>query len=130
MKTNDVLEHYGIKGMKWGVRRSDAQLARAKKKKDRDYQESGDSKKTRALKTKSLSEMSNKELETVTRRLQLEKQYKSATKQEKSKGRKFVEEVLVDSAKVALKSQVQKQMSKQLDAVFDIKPASKTKTKK
>lgn len=26
----EALEHYGIKGMKWGVRRSDAQLARAR----------------------------------------------------------------------------------------------------
>ena len=27
---NNTLVHYGIKGMKWGVRRTEAQLARAR----------------------------------------------------------------------------------------------------
>lgn len=36
---NNQLFHYGIKGMKWGVRRSDAQLARARKEKLREINE-------------------------------------------------------------------------------------------
>lgn len=39
------LEHHGIKGMKWGVRRSEAQLARAAGKKPRTAQEIKDARK-------------------------------------------------------------------------------------
>ena len=35
--TTDI-QHYGVKGMKWGVRRSDAQLARARKARKKEKQ--------------------------------------------------------------------------------------------
>lgn len=49
------LKQYGIKGQKWGVRRSDAQIARAAEKRT--------------------SDLSNDELKSAVRRMNLEKQY-------------------------------------------------------
>lgn len=33
MSADEILEHYGVKGMRWGVRRSEEQLARARREK-------------------------------------------------------------------------------------------------
>lgn len=44
--SEQILEHFGVKGMKWGVRRSDAQLRAADAKRDRKSKNKAESKAT------------------------------------------------------------------------------------
>lgn len=105
--SNEYLEHHGIKGMKWGVRRTDAQLGKSsggsgskstntkvvrtaddykKMKKNVDtassYVESGkkakakvESKKQQAKTKEELSKLSDKELQQIVNRLNMEERY-------------------------------------------------------
>lgn len=80
MKKDELL-HYGVLGMKWGRR------------KDRRRQ-SADYKKSRALKKKKISEMSDDELTTLNKRLNLEKNYRSLNPTRLQKGQNAVKGVL------------------------------------
>ena len=88
---NDIC-HFGIKGMKWGVRRyqnKDGSLTSdGKARYSDDYK--------RAHSGKSVKEMSDTELRTVNNRLQMERQYTQMTKKT-SKGKKIVQ-ALISSA--------------------------------
>lgn len=84
---SDELMHYGILGMKWGVRRTEAQLARARKKAAKQEPDHDDYKKAHS--GKSYRAMSNQELRDANNRLNMEKQYKDLTKKT-SKGKKIV----------------------------------------
>ena len=76
MVNNDVLQHYGILGMKWGVRRSEAQLARVRgKSKDSQENWSDDAKNAAELNRKSSKQMSTEELKRLNERQNLEKQH-------------------------------------------------------
>ena len=109
----DEICHWGIKGQKWGVRRfqnKDGSLTPIGRKR---YAESGetakriaseDHKQAKALKSKKLYEMSNKELETLTRRMQLEQNYRNLNKQRVSKGQQMVSSVLTEIGKETFKS--------------------------
>lgn len=106
---NDELKHYGVLGMKWGVRKSVSGYKRAgmltkkrqlaKDKKDLEKVQSGKGKSVGFIKKKSkqktkkkrtISDMSNEELKSRNQRLQLESQYKSLSSQSTSSGKKFV----------------------------------------
>lgn len=92
-----ALVHYGILGMKWGVRRSKAELARARGKKTSDSgDDSDDKKQTTAKRNKSISEMSDDELRKTVQRLQLEKQYRDLNPKQVSAGQKIVDKILKD----------------------------------
>lgn len=94
------LKHFGIPGMRWGIRRGPSRLAqrlsgkittvasriKAKSKVDTS---SEDSKIAKTLKKKKLSEMSNDELKKLTTRMQLERQYKDLSSKEISIGKKI-----------------------------------------
>lgn len=64
----DDMKHYGVPGMKWGRRRARGADGRVEK-----AEKSEDHNKSRELKTKKQSEMSNAELKRVNERLQLER---------------------------------------------------------
>lgn len=77
----NVLMHYGIKGMKWGVRRyqnEDRTLTPAGKKRY-SQNDSPSEDYVRAHTKKPISQMSDQELRTVNNRLQMENQYRQLT---------------------------------------------------
>lgn len=106
----DILVHYGVLGMKWGVRRSPAELARARgerapktTKKKTSFFSKKTVKKKPAKKTekkeesskKTPGEMTNEELQAAVRRLELEKRYRDLSPKKVSVGRKIVDSVVI-----------------------------------
>ena len=77
---SNELYHYGVLGMKWGVRRS--------RKSRATWHE--DAKTARELRKKSVNEMSNAELKKLNERSQLERQYRDLNPSTVKKGMKFV----------------------------------------
>ena len=70
---NDELYHYGVPGMKWGVRRSQNKLDRINKRsKKNDWSE--DATTAAKIKTKKVSQMTNAELRKLNDRRNLEQQ--------------------------------------------------------
>lgn len=98
---NSVLAHYGILGMKWGVRRSEAQLARARgaKSKNSSEEESEDYKKAHS--PKSVKSMSDAELRNRLNRLQMEQQYTRLNPGTVSKGREAANKILKAGTTIA-----------------------------
>lgn len=108
------LYHYGILGMKWGVRRAGKSgSSKPKRVKSEDY--------TRAknLKKKKLSELSNVELKELNNRMQLESQYKNLKKQNINIGRKFVTDLVYDTAKNTASSYASKYARQGIDKFVD-----------
>lgn len=92
--TKQSLQHYGIKGMRWGVRRKRGSDGRV---------ESDDSKRAKQLKKKKLSELTNKELKELNERMNLERQYSNLTKKDLSRGQKIVNDAINEVGKETVK---------------------------
>lgn len=106
--TTPELYHWGIKGMKWGVRRyqnKDGSLTPAGQKRYSEDTVHEDHAKTSP---KSVKSMSDRELREAINRIQMERQYSQLATREVSAGRKFVSSVLSESAKEIAKSYVTK----------------------
>lgn len=76
---DDELCHFGIKGMKWGVRRyenADGTLTPAGKARYAKYTESADHVTYRETKKKPVESLSNKELQAYNQRANLEREYR------------------------------------------------------
>ena len=93
----DELMHYGVLGMKWGVRRSDAQLARAKQTIKTDAQRQTEAQKRADVRNRGT--LSESELRQKVNRLQLEKQLRELTDDELNRGRREVTTLLKDIGK-------------------------------
>lgn len=110
---NDELMHYGVPGMKWGVRRTPAQLGRKKtsssrfllgKKRSKPEAKAETKAKTKsetqkeetAPKKKSVKEMSDEELNAAINRMRLEQTYVSLSPQKVSTGKKIAKTILND----------------------------------
>jgi hypothetical protein len=65
MSNEEFIEHFGVKGMKWGVR----------KDRNRVYKQSQDHKRTRTLQQRHLSELTNKQLKEYVTRVEMERKY-------------------------------------------------------
>lgn len=82
-----VLEHFGIKGMRWGVRR----------KRGKDGRVTGSPEHVQSrklLRTKKLSQLSNDELSALNKRLQLEKKYNELNPTANAKGKRYMGQFL------------------------------------
>lgn len=82
------LYHFGVKGMKWGVRRTPAQLGHDRKSKNSRL--SDDYKESKAISKKKVKEMSNAELRKLNERKRLENEYKKLNKGTVAKGLAYV----------------------------------------
>lgn len=89
------LKHYGVKGMRWGVRRSERNLTKVKSKRT---QTEDDKRKASMRKdVKNRRTMSTNELRNKIERLKMQKQLKDLTDEELSPGKSFVKKVLSNS---------------------------------
>lgn len=113
------LEHYGVKGMRWGVRKApdpERSASRWKARKDREREAQAKSGKGAKGKSKADDEdtpkqlkakkLSDQELRDSIARMQLEKQYndlmlQTAPKRKRTKGQAFVEESKAIAASAA-----------------------------
>lgn len=103
---DEYFEHAGVKGMRWGVRRSQAQLDRAAGRKTaKTEKKEAKAKKaaaTTSTKKSKTSDLTDAELRQKLNRLQMEKQYAELTKAPRGKadaGKKFATEVIRGIAK-------------------------------
>ena len=145
---DEELYHYGVKGMKWGIRRTPAQLGHTtgmKKKKssssvlDKVKNAVSGKKKTssksdtatepkKPTKKKKLSEMNDQELRQTIERMRLEQEYARLNPQKVSVGRKFLEkavnEVIAPSLTNAARNYVSGSLNKVVsNALKDVEKA-------
>lgn len=95
------LSHHGIKGMKWGVRKSDSSSVIAKKKTSKSI---GNRKELalRKAAVRNRRTMSDADLKKRIERLKLEREFKNLTEDDIAPGRKCVSEILSASGKKVL----------------------------
>ena len=84
---SNALMHYGVLGMKWGVRK-DRSSGSAKKRGKSSW--SDDAREARAIKKKKVKQMSNAELKKLNERTRLEQEYSRLNPNVISKGWKMV----------------------------------------
>lgn len=104
LQEGDVLNHYGVLGMKWGVRKDRVTGVKKgtptkgtkKAKRSATKETSAEHKTKTATKKKKLSQLSNKDLREFNERVRLEKEFSSLTR---SKGQKIVSEILTNVGK-------------------------------
>lgn len=100
---NNTLQHHGIKGMKWGVRRTPEQLSRMKGRIDatsgivkeaKNINDSVSNIRSTTAKKPDLSKMTDQELRDRVNRMNLEQQFSQLSSRKISKGEQYVKNTL------------------------------------
>jgi len=116
MTDAEYLKHYGVLGMKWGVRKSRRKAKREAK--------AATNRRHRVM------DMTDDQIREVIARMKLEREYISLTTPEKSKGRQVVEEILMSSIKSTAKKATSKSMERVMLQMFPhLAPDEKEKKK-
>lgn len=102
MDRDDFIQHYGVKGMKWGVRRKKGGVEKSSKPKSKSSSE----------RKAEVQSMSDTELRSKINRLQMEKQYLDLTAPKTSKGKNEVQKILLNTAKQELTKVAARQTAK------------------
>ena len=85
---NNELKHYGVLGMKWGIRKDRSSSAARRKAKTRGW--SKDAKEVHRIKGKKVSALTNAELKKANERMNLERNYRNLNRSKIAKGLAFV----------------------------------------
>lgn len=135
MEENE-LYHYGVLGMKWGVRKDRSRGGfEKKKKKARLVLESPFSQKKRQAESKTkapesssatkgikkISDMSDDELRSLINRMQMEQQYKDLLPKKQEKGKSFAKNFLAKNAEYVLTQVVQQTANRAIRSALDKK---------
>lgn len=103
---SSYLRHHGVLGMRWGRKHGSSESSNP------DHQTA------HALKGKRVQDMSNDELRTLTNRIQLEKQFKEARRQDMSPGKKLVADVMMQAGKQVATTYVAKGMNHGVETII------------
>lgn len=107
----DILAHYGKKGMRWGVRRAEKQSASTDATRVNQFKKTAKRSGTNALSTK--------ELQDLVTRMNLEQQYSKLTPPRKSAAaKKFIADVLVNTGKQQAMKFASDQAAKQIEKML------------
>lgn len=102
-KHEEMLEHHGIKGQKWGVRRfQNKDGTRTALGKKREATPDEKEKKTRKADVKKRRTMSDADIRKRIERMKLEKEYKTLVEEDTAPGKKYVSEILSAAGKKTL----------------------------
>lgn len=118
IEVNEFLEHYGVPGMKWGVRKSRNERERAQT-----FGPSKDAKTKQKIQAKAqnsgLNALTNQEMQTAINRMNLEVNYSRLAEQTrpKSRGEKVLNFLIKDVAEVEVKNLAKKQSKVVSDAL-------------
>jgi len=95
VQVKNDLAHFGVSGMKWGVRKGSSSGSAKKTSGSEDYQSA------QSLKKKGSKNLSTKELKDLTQRMQLEQQYKNLDPGKYKKGMDVVKAITAAGTTVA-----------------------------
>lgn len=121
-KGKAFIEHHGVKGMRWGVRRSPAQLGNKAKSEDSDKKSSDKHGVTTDTKHRGGSDsMSDAQLKKFNERMNMEQQYSRLTAKPPGfmgAAKKFVGDIALNVAKQQITNLANEQASKQVKGLM------------
>lgn len=131
LTTNGELFHWGVKGMKWGVRRyqnKDGSLTPRGRKRQKELTADEKERASRKADLKNRRTMSDADLKKKIERLKMEKEFKNLTNEDINSGKTFVNEVMSSAGKKVLTIAAAGAMAYGVKAAmtkeFDIKEAA------